>query len=301
MIFILIAAFGIVATDQCPGKGLSQKQATEQEWGDLKTRIANVSKEIEGLKDHEWAGIYKTGSWGSGSVLYIAPKAGFVDRPYVDYYPNNIVDQYDYGEVKVDNGRYLLKPMRGKFYSEIYSLKWGKRHFFIPDGFLLHFINEVNAGCDQFQTKEEVLQLYFYVRDGEQKAPLSGLPDLPAQFRGLILKQPVTAELIAVGEPLKRDSSYGGSNVQTWITNVKLNAGNDRGLWAGMELFAKDADDKRQLISVKVTDVSEHTAEAQMESYINDHNPPIPVVGWRLDSRLKESTTDTWNSHSVCW
>ena len=168
------------------------KKATAQEWKELKTRIDNITRELAELKGHEWAGVYKTGYWASGSTFYIAPKAGFVDQPHVDYYPNEFIDGFDYGDVRVDGGRYLLHSLRGNFGSEeIYFVQWGKRHFLVPSDYLAQFVNEVNAGCEQFQTEKAVshMQLYFYVKDGEERAPLFGTPLLPVVARELVLKE----------------------------------------------------------------------------------------------------------------
>lgn len=67
-------------------------------------------------------------------------------------------------------------------------LRWGERNYLLADEDLKRFVNAVNSGREP--------QKYcvprcgsFLLREGDDQKTVSGLPDLPAEYRRLLLDQ----------------------------------------------------------------------------------------------------------------
>jgi hypothetical protein len=63
-------------------------------------------------------------------------------------------------------------------------VRWGKRHYLVPLGDLMSFVNAVNLGREP---RDGAHGLH-YLRQDDWKLPVTGLPDLPEPYRGYLLK-----------------------------------------------------------------------------------------------------------------
>jgi hypothetical protein len=118
---------------------------------------------------------------------------------------------------------------------ELVIVRWGQRIYLLPDDELGPFVNAVNSG------KEPHWHCIpscapFLVRSGDDEKPVSGTPDLPAEYRRRLLDRPITARVVRV---LDDETEFDLEQGYGWRTiRVEMDLGSDDGVWEGMELYA---------------------------------------------------------------
>ncbi len=235
-----------------------------------------IRQELGSLKTHLWAGEYYYGDGlGVNVDLSLAPKSGFV------FTWNGCLGLYDqnYGDVAESDGRirlvFKLSNERKGFQGiapEFFPVIWGDRHYLISSDGVVEFANAINAG---FEPRDSAWGEFLIKREDVSKA-VTGFPNLPAQYSGYLLSNPIDAEISEVRQSRREDSQG--------ITTVLLNVGATQGVKKGMEFYLHIPSGFFE--SAKVTRVDSSSSEAEIFQCCGDKAGP-PSVGWKL------STSDT--------
>ncbi|MEN6405273.1 MAG: hypothetical protein ABFC77_02260 [Thermoguttaceae bacterium] len=238
----------------------------------------NIQAELKTLKTHEWAGEYYEGDGlGENVSLVLAPKSGFL------FEWHGCMGLYDrnYGTVSVDKGIIHLAftfPNERKGFQgiapEFIPIAWGGRKYLIPTDDMKGFCNDVNDGSEPRKGSWGA----YLLRRGDEKKEAEGFPSVPAEFSHYLLKQPIEAEIVAVGEYKTRPS------VCDWKfkdTPVVLNRGKVHGLLKGMKLHVVKPNNVVE--SVEVTKVEDERSEGVMTQA--GEKEAGPQVGWKLSTR----------------
>ncbi len=249
---------------------------------------AKIASELKNLPNSPWAGEYYAGDGlGVNMSLALAPKAGFVfewhgcgglyDRNYGAVVNANNCLRLSFAFENIPQGFAGLAQ-------DLIPIPWGDRQYLIPADDFAGFCNCVNDGSEP---RSDIHGSYF-LRMGDEKKPVSGLPKVPNEFQSYLLSKPIVAEIISVGTYKTRPSVAGWKFKDT---PVVLNAGTKMGLRPGMDLMVVDPANKVE--SVRVTKVEENQSEAIMTQMGEDQTGP--KVGWRFSTRapwhdLKEAT-----------
>ena len=166
------------------------------------------------------------------------------------------------GPIASASGRYSpegdivrLQPVSDNFRKEpiVFSerlrrVRWGPREYLIPDERMIEFVNAVNAGAEP---RSRGLGI-FYLREGDERKPVTGRPDVPEQWRDYLLSQPVTGKVVRVEQ----------QETRTQRPIVVLSAGAREGLQKGMSLFGFNPNRPSFSADLIVTEVTETSARA---------------------------------------
>jgi hypothetical protein len=242
-------------------------------------RTKKIKLELRRIKGHDWAGEYFFGDGlGVNISLALAPESGFV------YSWHDCLGLYDlnYGDVEFTDGKIKLhfkypNERVGSLGmpSELFPVRWGNRHYLIAADGMVDFANAINAGM-------EPSSLFggrsgsFLLRQGDEKQPVAGQPDIPAAYRAYLLLNPINANVSSVqGTRVKESSRF---------TDVTIDAGSAEGLKQGMELYVHSP--SSTFASAVLKNVAEHTATAVVEQILVSTRDPVPAAGWELSTKL---------------
>ena len=233
-----------------------------------------IAEELNTLNGHEWAGNYYHGDGlGVNVSLSLAPKSGFV------FTWNGCLGLYDlnYGDVAAENGRIKLvftfandrKGFQG-IAPELIPIVWGERHYLIPADEVVSFANTVNAGFEPRKSQWG----RFLLRRGDEVKSASGQPNLPPEYSGYLLKDPIKAEI----------SSIQGSRTETTtrFTSVILNVGSAQGVKQGMEFYVYSPSSIAEWATV--THVSGSNSEAEIVQYAFGQKRKPPTLNWKFST-----------------
>jgi len=248
-----------------------------------KTRVTKIQRELRHLGDHAWAGQYYYGDGlGVNVNLTLAPDNGFV------FTWHGCLGLYDvnYGDVAFTNGtvKLLFKYPNSQegfqgIAPELLPVRWGQRHYLIPVDGVVEFANAVNSGIEAGGLIGG-RSGRFLLRNGDEKKPLEGVPDLPGDYSSYLLSEPIQAKVTAVGESTVRRIDKDLSSRATYIV---LNVGAADGLKEGMELSVTSP---RGIIDTAVVkSVSEHSATAMIKQL--GVSSPVPSMGWELSTKFQ--------------
>ncbi len=272
-LLVALSMGGLLALAADDDRGKLSK-ATEQEGH---ARLERIEAELGELSDeHEWAGEYYCGD-GMGVNVFVAlsPKNGYVFewRGCMGVYDRN------YGQVTPKDGKLKLSftfPNERRGFQglaeEFIPIAWGERRYLIPADDVVGFCNDINAGDEP---RDEVHGEYLLSRD-DHEVKVSGRPNLPAEFQAYLLDKPVKARITAVKSTATRPSL---AKVPFRDTTVALDVGRADRLLAGMKLYVTKPDSV--VVSMKVTKVEQHSAEAVMSQL---GEGPGPQAGWELST-----------------
>jgi hypothetical protein len=248
---------------------LAEKQA--------KSRRAAIEAESMAPGAQEWAGLYYAGDGlGDNRSLALALVSGFV---FELSGCGGLIDR-NLGAVTVVEGVVHLDchlPDAGsssdRFATSLVPITWGRRHYLVPVDDIVGFCNEVNQGDEP---RSDVHGRYL-LRRGDQGIRVIGRPSVPAEYRDCLLAQPITASVIAVGEPSTRPSRIDFKFVDFPVT---IDAGRQQGLRPGMELYVTTP---HMVEWIRLGAVEEERAEGIMIQTDDGLRPP--QVGWTLSTR----------------
>jgi hypothetical protein len=192
------------------------------------------------LAAQDWAGEYSRGfEFGPHIRIRVTPQADFTYSwsGYLGFKDVN------FGPAVVRGNRLGLRhelpnddAHRGvpsEFQFEI--VRWGQRIYLLPEEELGPFVNAVNSGREPHKYCIPSCSP-FLVRTGDDEKPVSGTPDLPAEYRRRLLDKPITARVVRVlsdETEVNLERGYGWRTIQ-----VEINLGSVDGVWEGMELYA---------------------------------------------------------------
>jgi len=275
----LITALALVAcapTVQQPIAELTKEERLEiqdrkqsQEAADKVAEIrAAVTEEAKRLGPDHWAGSYYYGDgMGVNVSLSIAPEAGFAFEWHgcMGLYDRNYgaIEQVDgllHLSLTFHNSRKGFQGIDESFR----PILWGERQHLVAQEQMIEFCNAVNQGSSGHNT---------LVKRSESMKEVFGVPNVPSELLPYLLKNPVRAEIIGVGETTLCPS------VCEWFfheTEVTLNVGADQGVLVGMEFNLTDPD---KLESAMVQQVFKDSCIAVVSRIDDDEKP---AVGWKL-------------------
>lgn len=145
------------------------------------------------------------------------------------------------------------------------TVKWGGRIYLLDQDNLSYFANAINLGFEpRAESTSEPFIGSFYLREGDEKKRVSGLPSLAKEWLPFVLKKPVNATVVSV---------YGDERE----TIALINKGSRAGLKVGMWLVGKD--EPSRWSRIEVISVEETFAKVQVAGEIN--------AGDRLTTKLK--------------
>jgi len=234
-----------------------------------------VAREIKKLKGHAWAGQYYYGDHlGVNVALSLAPKSGFA------YTWDGCLGLYDlnYGDVVEADGRIRLvfalpnEPKGVGIRPEFFPVLWGERHYLISADQLVRFANAINAGFEPRKGPSG----RFLLKAGDHLKATRGDPNLPAEFSGYLLKEPIEAEISSVKDSRMEDTNR--------VTAAVLNAGANRGVKVGMEFWVYQPSGLYgKALATSVNDSSSEVTIDQLEAPGESH---IPSPGWKLSTHV---------------
>jgi hypothetical protein len=99
--------------------------------------------------------------------------------------------------------------------TDLIPIRWGDRLYLVPKDAGERFCNHANLEGSSGHPLNT-----FYLRDGDDKKPVDGLPCVPAEWKSMLLPKPVNGEIVEV--------------ISTSLARV--NMGRESGLWKGMGL-----------------------------------------------------------------
>ena len=221
---------------------------------------------------------------GENVALAIAPGAGYV------FECHGCVGLYDrnYGAAEWKNERLRLaftfenrrKGFKG-IAEEFIPVAWGPRKYLIPAAGVIGFCNDVNCGREP----RKAAHGRYLLRCGDEEKRVTGLPTLPPEFQAYALRQPITAEIVAVGSRTTRPQPVlGGTEV---IDTVTLGVGKKGGLLPGMKLYTTASEMDSD--AVEVMTVDEEKAEGKLTRHYLFLPYSRPSVGWKLSTRIRSA------------
>jgi hypothetical protein len=237
-------------------------------------RGEKIRAEIASLGiDHAWAGSYYEGDGlGENVTVTLAPNAGFV----FEWEGCTGVYDRNFGTVKAADGRIELSfhfPNTREAYRglapELVPIRWGERHYLVALDKMVSFCADVNSGFEPIDGGPGTHLL----RTGDEHKPAPGFPEVPEEYRRLLLKVPVEPRVIQVLDSRSQESGL-------VLTRVTLDAGSNQGVFPGMRMGLIEP---HELGWLTVENVIQQTCTAVVKE--NRSNGLLPKVGWRFTSR----------------
>lgn len=171
-----------------------------------KEQMPAIKAEIEQLEGHPWAGHYSTGGGLSGSVVYLAPEAGFVFLKWAD-----IGSDWYRGQCTYENGRIKLTYVMPedeyaskRMPEELVLVRWGGRNYLLSG----RLVGNIQYFCDSIIRGSEpnlggYMRCGFLLREGDRDKPVEGLPEFPEgyeKYAEFLRENVVDAKILEVGE-----------------------------------------------------------------------------------------------------
>lgn len=222
------------------------KYTTQQE--EAEAQIGRIKADVAKLKNHPWAGEY---SGRMGGYLAVSPTLGAAMRSgpcILVYGTRSSVHQNEKGWLEMSPAKNEEFGFHG-FDAALVPVKWGSRRYLIPEEDLQRFATDINLG-EEPRNGSNSRQGMHYLRIGDEKKPVSGLPDLPAEYLKKIRSVAIDANVrdVKLLKNYPNDYSCGREYL------VTLDNGSADGLAQGDTLSLTSPDegyDRIELIEVK--------------------------------------------------
>jgi hypothetical protein len=278
-ILALAFLFGslLITTHTYAQAGESEEKLSKESISTSEARSKRILEELGQPGKPDWAGEYYYGDGlGVNVSLTIAPQNGFV------FTWTGCLGLYDlnFGDISFSNGTIKLLfnyPNDRHGYQgaapELLPIQWGERHYLISVDGIIDFANAINAGTEPSRLFAG-RSTSFLLKRGDEKKPVSGHPNLPQEYAGYLLKNPIEAQISAVlGTKIEDDCR---------TTTVTINMGSADGLRQGMELFLRAP--SKLYAKATITSIAEHSAQAVIDQY--DVKEKSPTTKWKLSTKL---------------
>ena len=246
-----------------------RSEFSEESQRKLHERESVIQNEIEELKSHPWAGRYLYGGPTSSFWLTIAPESGFA------FSSGGCVGIYglNYGSVQATDGMLKLIPQERNRHgdpwdisTELLPLSWGERHYLIPVKQILEFLNAVNAGFEPRKTASGM----FFLKWGDEYRPVAGKPELPSEYVGYLLENPIQAKI-----SLHQETRAEGNTVRS---TVVLDVGKAQGVRVGMQFYFQNS--LRYYPPVVITIVNDSSSVAEFVQSLGGMEQLSPSSLW---------------------
>jgi hypothetical protein len=146
-------------------------------------------------------------------------RIAFFACTYVEAILDAVASGADLRKLVAEAGKVIKELGSEGLPREYVPVRWGEQRFLVPVGEGKQFCNAFNQGW------LARVHTGFYRRDGDERKPVAGLPDVPKDWEPLLLRTPIQGKVVEV---LK-----GG--------RAKVDFGSEGGAWVGMEVWT-DAD-----------------------------------------------------------
>ena len=182
LLFVTCSSFARTGTSAYQQTEDPKQQPAAQ--AEVIRRRAEIKTEIESLGDHPWAGEYYSGDGLGVNVSIVpVPKAGFT------FMWHGCLGLYDlnYGPVAVDADGYInfdcTFPNKQEGFQGIatrmYPMRWGERHYLIPETEFASFCNSYNSQGEPRQG----MHGQYAIRRGDENKSVEGRPPLPWKWQ----------------------------------------------------------------------------------------------------------------------
>lgn len=206
----------------------------------------------------DFAGEYTSTPAGKERMLSLSANGAF-------YFENNDKGKKSYfGTASVKNGVLTLTPSKKQWketfkkqFGPYHVVKWGERRYLIEDERLASFSQWVNLGFEPRQRRQGP----FLLKASGWDLAVKGVPELPGEHGGRVLKEPIEGSVAEIDESGR----------------AKVNLGWSDGVYNGMQLVVIDASNRARVYEVLSVGKSDCTLEL-------DEKPC--VVGSRVSSRM---------------
>lgn len=264
LVVAVLATFAI-------GQGRRQDQPLTDELYRLEETRTKLIQDSIAKTTNEWAGTYSAGDHHPTVFLWTSDQ-GFLVTSSLHTFSSSWIN---YGSVTLTDTLLTIRPELSKdnqyahvMETEYRLVRWDKHHFLIPPEELKRFAYAVHT-----QSGWEIIHYFSKWQDRDK--PRRGLPDLPAEYVGIMKMPPVKARITAVG-PDEGEQS------------VTINVGRNRRVIEGMAFYylAKNGAG----FSVRVTEVSETSSRASVGSIFSRGDAEVELKkGLRLSSRMPKN------------
>lgn len=203
-------------------------------------------------------GVYSWSTGYEGATLHYGQSVGYA------YQHNTCISHYrSVGEVRLGDALLQLRrrsasePVWGAEPPRLIPVRWGERRYLVPEDelgdFAYSIFDEEEPRCGEHGR--------FLMREGGERLVVSGPPELPPAWRGLLRRE--AAEVRVTRVEVKSSPARG------FVHTLTLDGGADRGLVAGMLLSPRRGEPFHT--RVKVVRVNAQDAVA-----VTDVSPGLP-------------------------
>ncbi len=113
---------------------------------------------------------------------------------------------------------------------KLVPVRWSERIYLVEESRWEDFVSAINLGLLPHTIQERDMYMgAFYSKVGDEEKPVTGLPDIPDEWKRLILKKAVSAKVIAVRK------------IGEHKFVVKIDKGREHGLRTNMRMLVGDA------------------------------------------------------------
>lgn len=233
--------------------------------------INSIEKEVEAMKSpHPWAGYYS----GFSEGIYLAPSGRYCVVRY-----SCLGSSGNCGKLRPNAVGFVSETQRawernsseGPPYRRV---SWGKRRYLVSERAMLKFVNAINETVEPRYDTSGVSAGYLYRQDHE--ILVTGHPDLPAEYRRLLLGGPLVATAVWVGSrthTIERVERYENEKCET---PVRFDVGAASGVFVGMELSAQTGD---HMADAVITEVSSLSSKGIIDQFDCDKDEPFVSGG----------------------
>lgn len=238
---------------------------------DYKTQHEKIISYLEKKNKSEWEGKYSEGML-TGSTLFLTEKNGFSYKSWGCFGTYGIA----YGTTEfLSNKVNLLNKTGEVFPKEIFFIKWGTRHYLIPKENMIDFANAVNSGMEPCERGA----CSFWLKDKDSEKKIRGLPPIPEEYQGYLLKNPIKTKIIEIKDS---QTNYKDPKFPVRKTIVVLDVGEQQGVKIGMS-FGSIAP-SNIFETVKVSEVSSTFSIGEIVEYSPDVEKK-PSVDWIFSTK----------------
>ncbi len=205
---------------------------------------AQIKAEALALGSDHWAGEYEATCGPQWSrALFVAPKAGcaFISVGCMGLHGQGRYDR-NYGEATYVDGHIRLsfkyrntREGYAGIAEDLIPVPWGERQYLIPSEEMISFCNRVNGGMEPRIPLTD--DGHAFLRRGDDRRKVSGMPQVPQEYRKYLLATPVEADLVTVGT--YTDGWNAEALYEVAKASATIDSGSVSGLLPGMRLHAK--------------------------------------------------------------